>query len=199
MIPRRLPAGNALYNKMRFEEALPFREAHAKLVEAYFSQVPGATEEAEGNLALTLSALGRSEEKLALERGMHARSVAERGPTHEATATSALRLGSTLMTLYDYAEARELLSANYRVAKRDLGPLDAMKLGGALAVCITNQLRDSAARTQTYADDATEAEGLLHDCIVTSRELLGVDHSVTKGYELMSQDLAAVRARVRDV
>ena len=148
---------------------------------------------AQGNLANTYLALGRSEEALHLRREVYSERLKLNGEESDRTLRAANNLAVSLVELERFDEAKSVLRKTIPMAQRILGLGDqitrTLKIRGLFAEALS---KDPAATL----DDLHEAVTTLEDVQRIARRMLGGAHPTTERIADELQDArAALRAR----
>ena len=177
--------GNGLFGAQQYADALSVEEAKLSLLRR-IGAPEGRILIAQGNLAGTYDALGRSEEALSMRRDVYAGYLKAFGEEHVESLVAAHNYATSLIDLHHHAEVRSLMLETMPVARRVLGESNelALKLRWSYALALYT---DKGATL----DDLLEAVETLEHTGRIARRVLGGAHPVTPGIE---RDLRSARA-----
>ena len=173
--------GNGLWEVGRAEEAIPIFQAQLATIHRYHP-INGqhVALDALTSMANCYSSAKRYEDALRLERQVHAEWVKRIGPAEKSAITIGCNLGDTLMKVKRFADAKEWLREQLRLARSALGMDDTVSL-----LVATNLCRACYDDTSDGGcpDDVAEADALLADTIERRRRVFGRAHPETRVVE----------------
>ena len=146
---------------------------------------------AQGNIAVTYSALGRHEEAMCVRKDVYSGHLKLNGEEHGMTLLTANNYALSLIHLQRYQESKCLLRRKLPVARRALGDSDetTLRMRSFYALAL---YEDPAATL----DDLHEAVSTFEDTERTARRVFGGAHPLTYWIENSLRNArAALRAR----
>ena len=144
---------------------------------------------AQGNLACTYEALGRSEQALSIRRNVYSGRLKLDGEEDEDTLAAANNYALSLLRLQRLEEAKALLRKTLPVAQRVLGEINFSTI--RMRACYAEALYGDPSATLR---ELREAVTTLEDAERIAQRVLGGAHPLTEGIE---EDLNDVRAALR--
>ena len=174
--------GNGLFEARLHEDAIPVFEAKLSILQRICAPVEN-TLVAQGNLANTYDALGRSDEGLRLRRDVYSGWLKLYGEEYYDTLREANNYADTLVKLERFEETKALLHKMIPVAQRVLGKSNhltlAMKLHSAMAIYYD---------VGAALDDLRLAVNTLEETSQISRRVLGGAHPTAVSVEKALRD-----------
>ena len=185
--------GNALAANERDAEALPCREADLYYCQTYFADDERSVLDAQQNLAVCYSALGRHEEALVFVHMIYEATSNAYGDVAESTLRSAYNLANALGRAGQGVEEEMLLRSNHCAARKHLGRGHELTidLGHCLAISLLDVQDSDPHRAKLRG---LEAAGVLEECLRASEDVNGGDHATTRD---LKSDLDDCRRTLR--
>ena len=145
----------------------------------------------QGNIAVSLTALGRLEEAVRMRQEVYYGLLKLNGEEDESTLKAAMNHAASLVSLKRFEEFKSLMRKMIPVARRALGESNetALRMRGVYAVALYED-------TDAALDDLREAVTTLEDAERIARRVFGGAHPLTTGIGKSLQTArAALRAR----
>ena len=182
--------GNRLSDAKYYKDALSVQEADLSTMRRL-----GASETdiliAQGNLAITYTALGRDESALQMKRDVYSGSLKLHGEEHENYLMAAINYASALHDLkQDHEEAKSMMRKTIPVARRAFG--DGHEVTLKMRWIYARALCEAAG---ALLADLHEAVATLEDAERIARRVFGSTHPIAVGLEHQLQNVRAWLAR----
>ena len=192
--------GNGLSDAGRHEDALPVREAELAMYrraegpEASSWGISWSILTTQGNIAMSLTALGRFEEAVRMRQEVYSGLLKLNGEEDESTLKAAMNHAASLVSLKRFEEFKSLMRKMIPVARRALGESNDTTL--RMRSSYANALCED---TDATLDDLREAVTTLEDTARIARRVFGGAHPLAAAVEGgLRQAQEALRARKGD-
>jgi hypothetical protein len=182
------PLSSGLFSTDRIEDALRVDEANLSMLRRLGAYGPIILI-VQSALAVTYSALGRTEQALSMERDVYYGRLKLNDDEHEETLRAANNYANSLVKLEHFKEAKSLLRKSIPVARRILGDSNVITI--KMRVNFASALYEDASAT---LDDLRESVTTFEEIERIARRVMGGAHPLTEGIE---NDLRNARAALR--